>query len=659
MNFRSIRFLNTELRKLVIITTCMAIPVIGGMLLCQSLLMKMLREDAQATSSEWASELLAQNPDVLALFSNSTPSQQTMRVLDAGTKLGDIYRFRLWGKSGNLVYKSERLKTDGAPIVLSKKRSANAVALGSIVNEVHRGGPPQNVPFFVESFIPVKRNGIVIGVFDIFLDQSDDEVIYRRSLFLTEAIIGILVLIAGGIPGYGVYRQMLKLRDAREEARFQSEHDGLTGLPNRKRLDELARTALALSRRSRRPLAALLIDLDRFKDINDTLGHAIGDKVLKAVARRLKSSIREGDIVARFGGDEFVVLQVGMYQPTGARFLADRLIACLSEPYQIDGADLECGGSIGVATSLPDGRDFDAVIACADAALHRAKAEGRSSISFFEPGMDEQIRQRRKMEKEIRQALDTNAFQLAYQPLYSFHDGSLLEFEALLRWPEGWPRRSPAEFIPVVEECGLINQLGAWVLETACRAAAGWTNPVKIAVNLSPTQFRNGNIVSVVEEALRKSGLDPERLELEVTENLWIQNTDTVLTQLRRLRRIGVSIALDDFGTGYSSLSHLWKFPFDTVKIDQSFVRGMETEPKAAAIVNTIMALGRTLDLTITAEGVETAEQARILREAGCDQAQGFLFGRPLPIASANALANEKPIFALQEPHIIQRLAAS
>jgi EAL domain-containing protein (putative c-di-GMP-specific phosphodiesterase class I) len=273
--------------------------------------------------------------------------------------------------------------------------------------------------------------------------------------------------------------------------------------------------------------------------------------------------------------------------------------------------------------------------------------------------MDEQIRQRRKMEKEIRQALDTNAFQLAYQPLYSFHDGSLLEFEALLRWPEGWPRRSPAEFIPVVEECGLINQLGAWVLETACRAAAGWTNPVKIAVNLSPTQFRNGNIVSVVEEALRKSGLDPERLELEVTENLWIQNTDTVLTQLRRLRRIGVSIALDDFGTGYSSLSHLWKFPFDTVKIDQSFVRGMETEPKAAAIVNTIMALGRTLDLTITAEGVETAEQARILREAGCDQAQGFLFGRPLPIASANALANEKPIFALQEPHIIQRLAAS
>ena len=659
MNIRSIRFLTTELRKFAIITTCMAIPVIGGMLLCQSLLMKMLREDAQATSSEWASELLAQNPDVLALFSNSTPSLQTMHVLDTGTKLGPIYRFRLWDTSGNLVYKSERLKTDGAPIVLSKKRSANAVALGSIVNEVHRGGPPQNVPFFVESFIPVKRNGIVVGVFDIFLDQSDNQVIYKRSLFLTETIIAILVLIAGGIPGHSLYRQMLKLRDAREDAQFQSEHDRLTGLPNRISLEELARTALALSRRNRKPLAALMIDMDRFKDINDTLGHVTGDKVLKAVAKRLRSSLREGDSVGRFGGDEFVVLQASTYQPAGARFLADRLIALLSEPYEIDGTKLVCGACIGVAILPPDAEDFDTLMACADAALHKAKAEGRNSLSFFEPGMDERIRQRRQIETDIRLALATNAFQLAYQPQYSFRDGGLLGFEALLRWPEGWPAQSPADFIPVAEESGLIDQLGVWALETACRTAAGWPNPVKVAVNLSPIQFRHSNIVSIVEEALRKSGLEPERLELEVTENLWIQNTDTVLTQLKRLHRMGVSIALDDFGTGYSSLSYLWKFPFDTVKIDQSFVRGMETEPKAAAIVNTIMALGRILDLTITAEGVETAEQARILREAGCDQAQGFLFARPLPIASANALANEKPIFALQEPDTIQRLAAS
>jgi diguanylate cyclase (GGDEF)-like protein len=643
MNNRSIRFLKTEHGKLAILASCIAFPLVGGMFLCQSLLMHMLREDAQATSSQWVSMLVRRNPDILTLFSDAAPSVQTKRFLNEASQVGDIYRFRIWDTTGNPIFKSERIPSAGVPVDISAKSIAKALASGSIINEVHTGSHPQNVPFFVESFIPVKRNGAVIGLFDVYLDQSDDRILYRKYLLLTETIIGILVLIAGGIPGIGVYRHMLKLRDARADAQFQSEHDSLTGLPNRNRLQELARTALALSQRSRKPLAALMIDMDRFKDINDTLGHATGDKVLKAVAKRLKSSIREGDSVGRFGGDEFVVLQAGMYQPAGARFLADRLIALLSEPYEINGTKLVCGASIGVAILPPDAEDFDALMACADAALHKAKAEGRSSLSFFEPGMDERIRQRRQIETGIRQALATNAFQLAYQPLYSFRDGGLIGFEALLRWPEGWPQQSPADFIPVAEESGLINRLGAWALETACRTAAGWSNPVQIAVNLSPTQFRQGNIVSTVEEALRKSGLRPERLELEVTENLWIQNTDTVLTQLRRLRKMGVSIALDDFGTGYSSLSYLWKFPFDTVKIDRSFVSQMETEPKAAAIVQSIMALGKTLDLTITAEGVETQAQAKILREAGCDQVQGYLFGRPLSVESANALANADP----------------
>ena len=256
--------------------------------------------------------------------------------------------------------------------------------------------------------------------------------------------------------------------------------------------------------------------------------------------------------------------------------------------------------------------------------------------------MDAKIRERHQIETDIRRALATDSFQLAYQPIHSFHDGRLLGFEALLRWPEGWSSKSPADFIPVAEESGLINHVGVWALETACKTAANWINPLKVAVNLSPVQFRDGDIVSVVKEALRTSGLDPERLELEVTESLWIQDKDSVFNQLNCLRRLGVSIALDDFGTGYSSLTYLWKFPFDSVKIDQSFVREMETEPKAAAIVNTITALGKILDLAITAEGVETPTQARILREAGCDRAQGFLFGRPLSTASANALANSE-----------------
>ena len=658
MKHRFIRFLNTERRKLAVLAVCIAVPVVGGMLLCQSLLGKMLREDAQDTSSAWVSMLIARNPEILTLFSDATPSVQTKHLLDEASQVGDIYRFRIWDTAGNLVYKSERLNSAGTPIVFSEKRVANAVASGSVVNEVHQGGPPQNVPFFVESFIPVKQNGAVVGVFDIYLDQSDDEVLYKRSLFLTEGIIAILVIVAAGLPGYLVYGQMRAISDARVEAQFRSEHDGLTGILNRHRLNDVAKSALALNRRNKRHVAALMIDLDRFKDINDTFGHAAGDEVLKAVAARLKLSIREEDSVARFGGDEFVVLQVGIEQPSGARLLADRLTALLSEPYDVGDTALRCGASIGVAISPPDAEDFETLIACADAALYKSKAQGRNSVSFFEPRMDASIRERRQIESDIQRALATDSFQLAYQPLHSFHDGRLLGFEALLRWPEGWPQQSPAAFIPVMEESGVINQVGAWVLETACKTAANWTNPLRIAVNLSPVQFRHGDIVSVVKRALRTSGLDPQRLELEVTESIWIQDTDNVLDQLAHLRRLGVSIALDDFGTGYSSLTYLWKFPFDTVKIDRSFVREMESEPIAAAIVNTIMALGKTLGVRITAEGVETPAQAQILRKAGCDQAQGFLLGRPLPSASANALANAGPP-AIKEPHLCSLQSAS
>ena len=257
--------------------------------------------------------------------------------------------------------------------------------------------------------------------------------------------------------------------------------------------------------------------------------------------------------------------------------------------------------------------------------------------------MDAIFQERRKLESELRRALTTNSFHLAYQPLFNFRDGSLIGFEALLRWPEGWTPQSPAEFIPIAEETGLIVPIGSWVLESACKTAASWTKPLKVAVNLSPVQFRHGDIVAVVEAALKVSGLDPGRLELEVTESLWLQDTVAVIEQLTQLRAIGISFALDDFGTGYSSLTYLWKFPFDTVKIDRSFVTEMEVDPKAGAIVNTIVALGKTLDLTITAEGVETSAQAQALREAGCDQAQGYLFGRPLSASSARELIEAEP----------------
>jgi len=609
------------------------------MLLGHSLLEKMLCDDAQATSSCWVSMFLSRNPDVLPLFSGAAPSDRVAHLLNEASQVGDIYRFCLWSTTGHLLFNSERLPAAEVPAfpIQYKGRFARPGAMWSVV---HAGSPPHDVPYFVESFIPVERNGTVVGFFDVYLDQSDDKLLYERSIQLTEGIIAALVLLAGCIPGILYYRQMLQQRAAKAEALFLAAHDSLTGIPNRKQLAETAKATLAASRRNGSYVAALMIDLDRFKEINDTFGHRAGDEVLKIVAVRLLSAIREEDGLARFGGDEFAVLQGGMTQPGGASTLADRLMATLSEPYNVDGAELACGASIGVAISPPDAQDFEGLLACADIALYKSKARGRNSVTFFEPGMDAAVRERRQLEIDIRRAIATNSFQLAYQPFHSFHDGSLLGFEALLRWPQGWNPQPPSVFIPIAEESGLIHQLGAWVLETACKTAAGWANPLRIAVNLSPIQFRRGDIVSVVEKAIKDSGLVPNRLELEVTESLWIQNTDAVHDQLSRLRRLDVSIVLDDFGTGYSSLTYLWKFPFDAIKIDRSFVSGIESEPKAAAIVNTVVVLGKALDLTVTAEGVETPLQAQVLRDAGCNQAQGFLYGRPLTAASANALAN-------------------
>jgi diguanylate cyclase (GGDEF)-like protein len=635
------RIFSSDGKIVALLAGMIVLLALGGVLLSRIVAANMLRADAQSTSSAWAATLLDGVEDMPAIVAGAPPSDKERHVLEYATQVGDIYRYKIWNQTGSLVFTSERTNSLHEPTTSIGDLKERIE--GSPSTETNVAGRLGDPVYFADTYIPIKQNGAVIGVFEIYLDQTADHALYERSFLLTESIIAVAVLLAGGLPAFMVYRKMMAHRAAQAEAVFLAEHDSLTGIPNRKRLGETARVALAWNRRSKSHVAALLIDLDRFKDVNDTLGHGAGDELLKALAVRLSSAIREEDMVARLGGDEFVILQVGMAQPSGASFLADRLLKILSEPYDVGASQLVCGASIGVAIAPTDAWDWDTLLTCADTALYKAKSEGRSTVRFFEAGMDAAVRERRRLEADLKRALETNAFQLAYQPLFSFQDNSLLGFEALLRWPEGWTPQSPAVFIPIAEESGLIVPIGAWVLETACKTAASWAKPVKIAVNLSPVQFRHGHIFAVVEEALNTSGLDPTRLELEVTESLWLQNTDVVLDQLTRLRKMGISIALDDFGTGYSSLSYLWKFPFDKVKIDRSFVAEMDTDPKAAAIVNTIVAMGKTLELRITAEGVETQAQAQALRVAGCDQAQGYLYGRPLSQISANALANSAP----------------
>jgi diguanylate cyclase (GGDEF)-like protein/PAS domain S-box-containing protein len=433
---------------------------------------------------------------------------------------------------------------------------------------------------------------------------------------------------------------LLALMDITERKRaemrltFMAHHDGLTGLPNRNSLRQRLDEMLTQIRRSSEKVAVLFLGLDNFKAVNDTLGHGIGDKLLRGVARRLRSSLREEDTIARLSSDEFAIIQSGIGRPEDVVLLAKRMLDAISEPYLLDGHSVVIGASIGIAVAPGDGEDSEKLLKSADMALSRAKNDTRGTFSFFEADMDARAQARRKVEIDLRQAIQNDDLRPYYQPLIDLASGRISGFEALVRWPH--PERgmiAPGEFIPVAEDTGLINVMGGQILRRACMDAANWPDPVRVAVNLSPLQFRVGNLLSVVMDALKQSGLPAKRLELEITETLLLEKSAEVLATLHALRALGVHISMDDFGTGYSSLSYLRSFPFDKIKIDQSFVRDLGANRDAQAIVRSIISLGKGLGVTITAEGVETEAELSCLRSEGCNEAQGFLFSKARPNA--------------------------
>ena len=412
-------------------------------------------------------------------------------------------------------------------------------------------------------------------------------------------------------------------------------HDALTDLANRVLFREKMDEALARLQRYGDKFSLFVFDLDMFKAVNDSLGHPVGDALLKAVSQRLRDLVRDSDTVGRLGGDEFAIIQIGeRNQKEGAVTLANRLLEKISEPYHIDGNDIVVGISIGIALAPHDGADADTLLKNADLALYRAKSEGRKDFRFFEADMDMEIRMRRALEVDLRNAMARNEFEIHYQTVIDAGTREASGVEALIRWRH--PQHglvAPDKFIPLAEEIGLIIPLGEWILRKACSDAANWPANIKLAVNLSPVQFRNGNLVSIVTSALAESGVSPQRLELEITESVLLQKNANNLGILHQIKRLGVGIVLDDFGTGYSSLSYLRMFPFDKIKIDKSFVAEMPNRMDCAAIVAAITGLGRSLGIETTAEGVETDEQFSLLRAAGCTHAQGFLFSKPRPLA--------------------------
>lgn len=427
------------------------------------------------------------------------------------------------------------------------------------------------------------------------------------------------------------FEDITERRRTEAQIAHMARHDALTGLGNRALFrDEIIRALIRVNRGEK--IGVLCLDLDRFKFVNDTLGHPVGDALLEMVADRLRSCVREVDTVVRLGGDEFAIIAIDASQPDGAVALAERVIDAISTPYEIDGQQLNIGTSIGIAIAPSDGKDSDRLLKAADLALYRAKEDGRGKIRLFKPEMDQRLQSRRALEMQLRRALAEGEFVLYFQPLMDINAGKVSGLEALLRWDcPGRGMVSPAEFIPLAEEVGLIVPISEWVLRKACGEAANWPDMIKVAVNLSPIHFYHGDLVKSVACALQESGLAPGRLELEITEGVLLQDTKATIVTLRALKRLGVRIAMDDFGTGYCSLSYLQKFPFDKIKIDQSFVKDLGGNAEALAIIRAVSGLANSLGIATTAEGVETADQLRKIRSEGCTEAQGYFFSQPMP----------------------------
>jgi diguanylate cyclase (GGDEF)-like protein len=497
------------------------------------------------------------------------------------------------------------------------------------------------------------QNGIYTGDPDAFmqewgaLPESSDPVTKIQKMRDGRTISFVYVPIEHG-GWLATHEDISELRKIQEDFYHLAHHDALTGLANRHMFtiqleQELKRLKKGGS------IAVHLIDLDHFKNVNDALGHPVGDKLLKIVTERLQEQAGADGIIARMGGDEFALIQFTGNRPEDSEDLAKRIISAISSPYVIDGHQIVIGASVGIALSPDNGNQIETLMRNADLALYRAKESGRGAHCFFEAEMDAKMQERRVLEIDLREAIETSAFELHYQPLVDLNSEELCGFEALVRWQH--PERgliSPAEFIPLAEENGFIVPIGEWVMREACKTAAGWQEHLSISVNLSPVQFRRPGLVQLVMNALATSGLTPRRLELEITESILLEDSASTLATLRQLKGLGVCISMDDFGTGYSSLSYLLSFPFDKIKIDQSFINELAGGGNALNIVRAVAVMAKGMGIQSTAEGVETQQQLDLVRDEGYTQVQGYFVSRPLPADQVEQMLHEKR-YTIQE----------
>ena len=596
---------------------------------------EILRLQAESTARDWAGYLVANVPDLRAIAAGRPPMSRSAAVLNRVHGAGNIFELELMDVEGHSRFISRAAATNATPHsdegFAERRDVLQRVRQGAVEMESRAGANDGEPAYFNDVLVPIRDGKATIGILDVDIDMTANRRSLVQVLVGATASFGLILAIAFGLPGLGFWLRTREKDLAESKLRFLSHHDALTGLANRGALMQRLENALSTGSGQHSRLAVLCMDLDHFKDVNDSLGHEAGDQLLKDVAERLRQSLKPDERAARAGGDEFIILQENIAGQESATDLAQRLLSAFSRPFNIGPHELRIGPSIGIAVSPDDGIEAEMLVKNADMAMHTVKAGGRGNFRFFEGAMDKLQQRRRHVAEQVRLACDNGGFRLNFQPVYSLGTGLLAGFEALvrLRGTDG-AMVPPAEFVPVAEELGLVTRIGAFVLETACEQAAAWPSDLTVAVNISPDEFREGKVVERVAAALAKTGLEPERLEIEVTEGVLLADTETTQKTIEGLKKLGVAIVLDDFGTGYSSLSYLWQFRFDKIKIDQSFVRAIGKNGNVTDIIRTIVALGRALDLRVTAEGVETEAQAAVLRAMRCDLVQGYLYGIPV-----------------------------
>jgi diguanylate cyclase (GGDEF)-like protein len=593
--------------------------------------------DAERKARSWSSYFIDTMPALDDLISSGSPDESQIRVISAAEKIGDVFRFKLFDKNGDMTLVSDELaySAEGASNREHSAKAAEVLRSGVSNISLNDGtGKPNRPPLYVEAYVPVlDQTGSARGVVEVYVDQTSTAALFKNIFAILAVAISAIAALTFGLPMLAYLMRSRQALEARRRVEYLAHYEPMTGLLNRASFTERLEGILQ-HRRSEEALSVVFLDIDDFKSINDRYGHEAGDELLKHVARCISAICGEDDITARTGGDEFTLALTGRDTAESVD-LVEQLMHAVGEPILVRGQAITGRLSCGIYVVETHVRSMSEVMLHADVALYQAKLDGKNNYRLFSPELERSMRERKALEHLVVETAAAGGFELHYQPLLHAQSGQCAGFEALLRLPDGRGGFvPPGTFIPILESTGLIGAVGKWVIEEATRSAATWPEHLFIAVNLSVKQFHHGELVDQIKHALAASGLRPERLELEVTESMLMENSSSIEQQFRDLRALGVSIAMDDFGTGYSSLGYLWKFGFDKLKIDRSFISALShDDARAREILDTIIMLGHKLDMSVTAEGIETKHQAEVLTSLSCDQFQGYLYGKPGPLS--------------------------